>query len=594
MKIAVSRTNWKNLSWAVAGLIILALSILGAYKFAGALDQGGGTSTSGGCANINGSNPYNFCTNNGFGWTYYKTDGSLGRPDFFKIDSWGVVSSTCAYAGGIYIFEVAGKNGSPNHDGGRYTQAYPMNIIWSGGYYPGHSYWNSYYKGADWNTVRGRYYAALGGATDRWEGDGHSLEWFCYDDNPPWTVTAHSTVNLTVAEPGQKIIWRHYVVNGNQNSADDNIKIYYRNSGDLTGSDTEVGTVVAPLAKNATSTVFQSEFTIPMNDSLFGKTLCRSTVATPNTHKGGTTVSGASCVKVVKKPKINVKGGDVVSKSDIRTSISPVPDRTYGSFGEYGLFANGVINGMGSGGAYGRNGASGLVGFNGNCSLALLTFANSRLNPTQTCSTVSTYGSYGNSATLPNLAASFPILTSTPAFETFGSLSNLINNSSVNLVKANGNLTLSGASLGKGRWLIINASGRNVTITGNITYNPGTMRSLYDIPQLVIIANNININANVTNVDAWLSASGTINTCSNGPANLTVDDCNQLLTVNGPVSTSHLLLRRTAGGGIDHNAIGDPAEIFNLRADAYLWSMARALEGSPISVASTIELPPRF
>jgi hypothetical protein len=117
---------------------------------------------------------------------------------------------------------------------------------------------------------------------------------------------------------------------------------------------------------------------------------------------------------------------------------------------------------------------------------------------------------------------------------------------------------------------------------------------------VVIIAENINIRENVSNVDAWLVAVGTgddgsINTCSNYSAtsSLTINQCSAQLTVNGPVTANHLHLRRTAGSG-SGNQSGDPAEIFNIRPDAYIWAMNRARASGQPSSVFTLELPPRF
>jgi hypothetical protein len=154
-----------------------------------------------------------------------------------------------------------------------------------------------------------------------------------------------------------------------------------------------------------------------------------------------------------------------------------------------------------------------------------------------------------------------------------------------------GDLTITASSIAPSQSVIIVATG-TVTIQGDITYANGPFDSISKIPQVVIIANKINIAGSAGRVDAWLltTGDGSINTCSdvplNGPLNSTV--CNKKLTVNGPVSTQHLYLRRTAG--VDD----DPAELFNLRADAFLWAQRQA---SGVGKAQTVyqtELPPRF
>jgi hypothetical protein len=129
------------------------------------------------------------------------------------------------------------------------------------------------------------------------------------------------------------------------------------------------------------------------------------------------------------------------------------------------------------------------------------------------------------------------------------------------------------------------------------------LQSVYDIPQFVIIAKNIYINANVVNVDAWLIAKGTttagtgvLDTCrisSDYNTPLTSNLCNNPLRIDGPVMAQKLWLRRTAGAGPGTQS-GDPAEIFNLRPDSYLWAFARASTTGRVQTVYTQELPPRF
>jgi hypothetical protein len=158
-----------------------------------------------------------------------------------------------------------------------------------------------------------------------------------------------------------------------------------------------------------------------------------------------------------------------------------------------------------------------------------------------------------------------------------------------------GNLTIGNRTIGAGSTEIIRATG-TVTINGDIRYANNV--PFGRIPQMVIIARDIDIRSNVTNIDAWLIATGAgsngrINTCSNAPASLTSNICNNQLQVNGPVIANRLDLRRTAGSGTG-DASGEPAEVFNLRADAYLWAYRQASAGSRAQTVFTTELPPRF
>jgi len=296
-----------------------------------------------------------------------------------------------------------------------------------------------------------------------------------------------------------------------------------------------------------------------------------------------------NCVVVVKKPKVQVWGGDLYAKTGVSTSTSIKSingtSSMFGSWVEYGIFSAGLVKGTASGAAFA---GSGLVGYNSACNYSRLSFANVTEGNTSCIVGAEKIGYYN--ASLPNIdvAASFPIASSTPTVTS--SLDNL-----QGTYTATGNVTITGGNIKKGQWIVINAPNANITISGNINYTDETLNSVMDIPQVVIIAGNINITDNVTNVDSWLMASGSLNTCSSVSTDtkLTINICNQELVINGPVSAGKIYLRRTAGSNTGA-ASGDPAEVINLRADAYLWSAARATSIGKVHTVYTTELPPRF
>jgi hypothetical protein len=312
--------------------------------------------------------------------------------------------------------------------------------------------------------------------------------------------------------------------------------------------------------------------------------------------------SAPVCMIIGKKPKVQVLGGDTMSGGIIQTSTSSKnisgTTRMFGSWDEYAALAVGSISGMGSGAAFAGPGmASSTV-----CKYSTLSFTNSG-NSATCVANLSAGGGIGNYAiaqTMPGVAASFPVNATDPN-------RNLGNNPTIDLsigdlqgiYRASGNVTINGGGAGKfinkSQWIVINAPTANVTINGDISYTNETLTTIDQIPQVIIIANNINIVDSVTNIDAWLVAGGYINTCSsiNIAAPLSASICDDRLTVNGAVMAQKLYLRRTAGSGVG-NASGDPAEVFNLRADAYLWSMARANSNGHVQTVDAIELPPRF
>lgn len=330
--------------------------------------------------------------------------------------------------------------------------------------------------------------------------------------------------------------------------------------------------------------------------------------------------SDMSCVTVAKKPKVQILGGDLLVgrriagvpaapvASNVATSTSYTnADKLFGSWGEYGIAATGTVTRMasGSGNATGYAAPS---AFN-LCDVSLLTFTNQRaasgsLGPMCDSTKI---GQYAFGSAMPNIASRFSTVGA-PALSGTVNISSVINGASANsrIYTSNaGSLTLTGGSpINAGKWIVINAPNTDVTISGNINYTTDTLRSMSDIPQVVIIARNITIAENVTNVDAWLVAygapaaggsltNGVISTCNVAFSDLTSSKCGTRLTVNGPVLANRLVMLRTAGAGPGNQA-GEPGEVFNLRPDAYLWVANQSANSGRVTSVETTELPPRF
>lgn len=350
--------------------------------------------------------------------------------------------------------------------------------------------------------------------------------------------------------------------------------------------------------KVVATVVNELKYDVP-NDVEIGTEICFALSVKPPTHEAAHRDrwrhSDLSCVMVSKSPKVQIWGGDVrvggsidVSSRDY-TTPSPV---TYGSWGEYGVLSGEVDTvppvGVNSGFASG----SGLSGGNADSSQSswsALTFANT--GTVALCD----FGCYNFTISSSALVEQFVVATTM----TLGGNVNLDTLGS-GTYRATGPVTLTPTTVGSGKSIII-LSDHEITIEGDITYSNGPYTNLRDIPQVVLRAPTINIKNGAGVVDAWLFAvatgrSGVLNTCSDVAisANLSSNMCNNPLRVNGPVVADKLYLRRTAGSDGNSGDRSDPAEVFNLRADAYLWANGYSSGKSQARTVYVKELPPRF
>ncbi len=318
--------------------------------------------------------------------------------------------------------------------------------------------------------------------------------------------------------------------------------------------------------------------------------------------------SDPRCVTVAKSPKVQVLGGDLNvgrgtsavnvapaggSRVATSTSRSVATGLRYGSWSEYAIIASGNVTNMASGALYvGGSNATNL------CTLSLLTITNN----TGTGCQETQLGNFTFNTTAPSVATRFPVTANIGGgtADLYGLASGQTYSVSAPQLNVNSSQPFADDGAGKGRWVVINDPGVDITITSNLNYSNNPLSQIDDIPQIVIIARNITIAPNVTNVDAWLiavgnGASGYINTCGSvtqgSPTSATLNSttCNTKLTVNGPILTNKLYMYRTAGANP-----GDPAEVFNLRADAYIWASAYSPGNGRVPTVSTKELPPRF
>lgn len=389
-------------------------------------------------------------------------------------------------------------------------------------------------------------------------------------------------------------------------------------TGNLTCTNLGSGNEAGGFGQNATATYGG---TGNLADEPVGTRLCFAMsvvrVSSATTDWGH---SRLYCMVVGKKPKVQVYGGDLIVgrgynsagakvNSGVTTSISNKGGTYYGSWGEYAIIPSGRIVGMASASGYAVG-----VGTNNLCTIAtplsLLSLSNA--NKPSAAPAVCNPSNIGNyqltsASQYDAIAARFAAPAGAPTVTGNVHVSNL---AARTIYRGTGTINLSSTPsaavtpMPAGKWVIINAPDADVRITSNLTYTDGALARTADIPQLVIIARNIVIAEGVGRVDAWLFAkgsgsNGTVNTCdANDPAivepsQLTSGICAGQLVINGPVISNHLLLHRTYGSGVGPDS-GTPAEIFNLRPDAYMWASAFSGVGTKARTVITTELPPRF
>ncbi len=320
---------------------------------------------------------------------------------------------------------------------------------------------------------------------------------------------------------------------------------------------------------NATMTL--SAPPINTNSYNYGDRVCRI-VSVRNYAAGAPAndrrVSFPACVVIAKRPLINILGNDLRAgsalaltgnkQSRVTGSTATIDGDLRGSWVEYGIFAPGNVAAMASG--------SGLVNKPSGSPQAewsKLTFAND--------------GAYGQYASAPGMG----VIPDVKRYFTNAVLPSYIKRINTN------NTTIDSYTANR----VVISSG-TVTITDDITNDPSASitTGAGGISQMVIIANTINVNENVKNIDAWLIATGgTIDTCiRSGNQSLTTDICDEKLTITGPVQASTLKLRRTFGNKTEY------AETVNLRADAYIWARHLSSQTGSWQPKYTTELPPRY
>ena len=348
-------------------------------------------------------------------------------------------------------------------------------------------------------------------------------------------------------------------------------------------------------------------------------------------------LSRAYCVISGYKPSFQVRGGDLFTQGGVYTTVNikeRLPEkpagskemRAYGSWAEYGAIVSGPIKNLGTGALY-RPGFEGAKPDN----RGYLSFSNkyNGSNPA--------FGYYKDTindgfdgivdrfSTRRNNAKEITVVGDANCYDISSKTIYLDGCKSGDyLIPARGfvykvAMRNPAADVEKNKSLVFMVeNGAKLNITTDIK-TPSQYSSVSEISQVVFtpaVAGNaylLNINDTVRRVDAWmLNPSGAINTClaegggledtprSKNQPDGTPNACYQnQLAVNGPVSAKFLYLRRSGGqdqdpnGGTTLHSI--PGEMFNLRADAYLWAANQMNMGGTKFVTQDEQiLPERF
>lgn len=336
-----------------------------------------------------------------------------------------------------------------------------------------------------------------------------------------------------------------------------------------------------------------------------------------------------SCTAITKSPKVRFENSDVLTgrqipKSADDSDCDPLNNNAEiiavgttqhiidnadavggpgfvnqtGSWGEYGVFATGQINGLGSAAfAYGQ----------GSNNVRKLQFGNQ--------SPSGNFRTYGSACTFnwfEKLTKNADTVDSDTV--TVNSLAGKTSQRSKNdrwKVSASSllqDVTTPTILYAKKTGSNCNGSEGVIEITSDITYK-ASYPTIKDIPRVILMADcGIIIRQNVRNLDVALITRGAINTCdvkiSNGAPigldtnknyGLTKADCDKDLKVTGPVVTKKINLLRTAYSDMSSALLTiNPAEYFAQNPSYFISTYEQARQKINLTVEYQDELPPRY
>lgn len=370
-----------------------------------------------------------------------------------------------------------------------------------------------------------------------------------------------------------------------------------------------------------------------------GDKFCIAVAVSPISDKdNGWRVSQAYCRTKGKKPTMQVWGGSVLATGGINTSYTKEVSsgKYFGSWGDFSLISGGEIKKMASGASF-SGGRAISPNEQNTCDYSPLTIANekcskdngSKLGQAELVQDYSQYYGIIKSRFIPssdtlssNTAASYAWLylnNQASELEQFDTMKQSGYTIYYKKTLDNGYFRLPRPTRTSDSLELLNTtevkifySPSNIEITRNIgvlgnncRYNIGC-KKLDEIVQNIIIADgDIIIDKNVTKLDAWVIAGGTINTCSvdgvaqsPGSSSFNSDTCSQPLEINGPVYAKNLVLSRTYGADKTQpdgsGSLSDPAERIDYNPSFLLWSYYQSSRGNVPQTTYLKKLSPRY
>lgn len=318
-----------------------------------------------------------------------------------------------------------------------------------------------------------------------------------------------------------------------------------------------------------------------------GERLCvRQTIQNPTGITGdgpdsGPNLEGAEvCTVVVKRPYLQAFGADVMAGCNAGGG-------TINAYRKYSYPSFGVQNdaGSGSGAQFGVLAQSSISGFVSSLfggGKKKLTFANN--------STEEYGGKFGANTCTGDYFADEPAATAV------GGINYVVPNGES--IKKSGNVRINSGVLTNGTHAELYVTG-NAYIGSNIKFSE-TWNSFKDIPSFkLVVDGDIYIGKNVSQIDGFYIATGTIYTCAESLNNAVLDTniyarCNRQLTINGSFIANKVKFMRSYGWTKNANNNGSrAAEVFRYNPSLYMvdWDAPSASQSAQ-TYDSVFTLPP--